>query len=170
MVAKLPSMPVFTDALLGDTEDLSAEEFGAYCRILFVTWRNNGAPLEADDIRLARIAKVTPRRWKAMRPVLERFFDLTDGRWRQKCNHFDDGSGTRLPWRQWAMVRTEVFDRDGRVCVYCGSSQLLECDHVVPVSMGGTNHPSNLVTACKTCNRTKGNKMPEEWHRGPRLA
>jgi uncharacterized protein YdaU (DUF1376 family) len=84
-VAQLPRMGVFTDALLGDTMDLSAEEFGAYCLILFVTWRNNGQSLEDDPARMSRIARVSERRWKAViRPALERFFDLTDGRWRQK--------------------------------------------------------------------------------------
>jgi uncharacterized protein YdaU (DUF1376 family) len=39
-MSQAPSMPVFTDALLGDTMRLSTEEFGAYCLLLFVTWRN----------------------------------------------------------------------------------------------------------------------------------
>lgn len=78
-------MPVFTDALLGDTLDLSAEEFGAYCLLLFATWRNNGAALPDHDTKLARICRVTPRRWSdRLRPVLVRFFDLSDGRWHQK--------------------------------------------------------------------------------------
>ena len=84
-MARLPRMAVFTDALLGDTMDLSVEEFGAYCLILFVTWRNNGQPLEDDPHRMSRIVRVSERRWKAVvRPAIERFFDLTDGRWRQK--------------------------------------------------------------------------------------
>jgi hypothetical protein len=32
----------------------------------------------------------------------------------------------------------------------------LHVDHVVPVSLGGTNGASNLVTACSACNHGKG--------------
>ena len=60
-MSKAPIMPVATDALLADTTHLSADEFGAYCLILFATWRNNGVPLADDDKRLARICRVTPR-------------------------------------------------------------------------------------------------------------
>ena len=84
-MSQAPSMPVFTDALIGDTTHLSAEEFGCYCLLLFATWRNNGQPFEDGDRRLCRICRVSERRWRAViRPVLVEFFDLSDGRWRQK--------------------------------------------------------------------------------------
>ena len=57
-------------------------------------------------------------------------------------------------------VRFEVFKRDGFRCVYCGGmppNVLLEADHVVPVSKGGTNHIDNLVCSCYDCNRGKSN-------------
>lgn len=83
-MSKAPSMPVFPDALIGDTTDLSMEEFGAYCMILFVTWRNNGQALADDPVRMARVCRVSERRWtNELRPVLARFFDLTGGTWRQ---------------------------------------------------------------------------------------
>jgi len=34
-------------------------------------------------------------------------------------------------------LRTKIFDRDGRVCVYCGSSENLSLDHILPKSLGG---------------------------------
>lgn len=61
-------------------------------------------------------------------------------------------------------------------CVYCGRvlrydhSTLgpvpnKECsiDHLLPVSRGGTDDPSNLVLACKGCNRSKSDRTPDEW-------
>ena len=78
-------MPIFTDALLGDTLHLHAEEFGAYCLLLFATWRNNGQALAEDDRKLARICRVTTRRWsERLKPVLREFFDTGDGKWHQK--------------------------------------------------------------------------------------
>jgi 5-methylcytosine-specific restriction endonuclease McrA len=32
------------------------------------------------------------------------------------------------------------------------------CDHVIPVSRGGTDHPSNLRAAHRSCNLRRGNK------------
>ena len=64
----------------------------------------------------------------------------------------------------WAKIRAAVFERDDYTCRYCGKRGVkLECDHVVPVSRGGGNDPSNLVTACFACNRSKHNKTAEEW-------
>lgn len=55
-------------------------------------------------------------------------------------------------------VRFEVFKRDGFTCQYCGAHPpgvVLECDHIVPVALGGSNDDDNLITACFDCNRGK---------------
>jgi uncharacterized protein YdaU (DUF1376 family) len=78
-------MPVFTDALIGDTTHLSTEEFGAYVLILVATWRNNGEALPDCDARMARICRVTAKRWRQrLRPILSEFFNTSDGFWHQK--------------------------------------------------------------------------------------
>lgn len=64
----------------------------------------------------------------------------------------------------WARLRSAVFARDDYTCRYCGvRGTQLECDHVMPVSRGGSNGLDNLVTACIGCNRSKRDKTPEEW-------
>jgi len=78
-------MPLFCDAYLADTMHLSLEEHGAYLKLLIITWRNNGQPIPDEDARLARMLGVSVGHWrKKLRPVLEPFFDLTDGTFRQK--------------------------------------------------------------------------------------
>lgn len=55
-------------------------------------------------------------------------------------------------------IRFEVFKRDLFACQYCGRTPpqvVLECDHINPVSKGGSNRQSNLITACFDCNRGK---------------
>lgn len=42
-------------------------------------------------------------------------------------------------------------------------------DHLVPLSKGGTNYIHNIVIACPTCNMSKGNQLPSEFHKGGRL-
>lgn len=52
-------------------------------------------------------------------------------------------------------------------CVYCGISELsdrLSVDHIFPVSKGGTNDPTNLITACRGCNSSKGKKLFIDWY------
>ena len=44
------------------------------------------------------------------------------------------------------------------LCVYCGEERGSTMDHIVPVSVGGDSHWSNLASACLRCNSGKGNK------------
>jgi hypothetical protein len=70
----------------------------------------------------------------------------------------------RLSAEGWARLRETVFERDDYTCQYCGArGGELECDHVDPISRGGTNELGNLVTACRQCNRSKRNKQIEKW-------
>lgn len=58
-------------------------------------------------------------------------------------------------------IRFDVFKRDNFTCIYCGNnppSAILEVDHIVPVSKGGTDVIDNLATSCFDCNRGKSNK------------
>jgi hypothetical protein len=51
-----------------------------------------------------------------------------------------------------------ILRRDNFACRYCGRSApdvVLHVDHKTPVSLGGTNDPNNLVTACADCNLGK---------------
>lgn len=54
-----------------------------------------------------------------------------------------------------------VLERDKYVCAYCGGHGDT-IDHVLPQSRGGPNTWTNLVAACKPCNNSKDDKLPEE--------
>ena len=59
-------------------------------------------------------------------------------------------------------VRFEIFKRDNFCCAYCGQrppQTTLEIDHIKPVSDGGGNEDSNLVTSCFDCNRGKSDRL-----------
>ena len=61
-------------------------------------------------------------------------------------------------------LRFEILRRDGYTCRYCGAQApdvQLEVDHVIPDTLGGSDEPSNLVTACAPCNRGKSS-MPAD--------
>lgn len=55
-------------------------------------------------------------------------------------------------------ARFLILHRDAFTCRYCGLSAphvVLEVDHVIPRSLGGSNANANLVTSCWDCNRGK---------------
>jgi hypothetical protein len=61
-------------------------------------------------------------------------------------------------------LRFEILRRDDHTCRYCGAQAPdvpLRVDHVVPVALGGTDDPSNLVTACEPCNTGKSSIAPD---------
>lgn len=62
-------------------------------------------------------------------------------------------------------LRFEILRRDGHRCTYCGAEApdaKLHIDHIIPESLGGTNKPSNLTTACQQCNSGKAGRMIDE--------
>jgi 5-methylcytosine-specific restriction endonuclease McrA len=67
------------------------------------------------------------------------------------------------------VTNTFLFARDRYRCQYCGRHQLelkpreaLTRDHLIPISRGGTNEWTNVVTACSPCNTRKGNRLAVE--------
>lgn len=81
---------------------------------------------------------------------------------------------TRDP-KRIARPKARLLADDPR-CVYCGRilaydhptrglvpNRYCSIDHLLPVSRGGTDDPRNLVLACSGCNRSKGNRTPDEW-------
>lgn len=58
-------------------------------------------------------------------------------------------------------IRKLLVERDGLFCHYCNcrmhlnnadAKNFASIEHIMPHSMGGTNHPNNLVLACVACN------------------
>lgn len=67
------------------------------------------------------------------------------------------------------VTNTFLFARDSYRCQYCGRGSLelktresLTRDHLIPLSRGGTNEWTNVVTACSACNTRKANRLPSE--------
>lgn len=64
----------------------------------------------------------------------------------------------------WPARRVRVFERDMYACRYCGRVCFdPHCDHVHPLSRGGSSDEDNLVTACPGCNIRKKDRTPDEW-------
>ena len=64
---------------VADTVHLSAEEHGAYLRLLFSYWRSG--PPKDDDRVLARIVGLSVDEWAEVRPMVEPYFEVLHGQW-----------------------------------------------------------------------------------------
>ena len=83
-MAEFPALPLFTDALLGDTLHLSTRQFGAYMLMLIVAWRTHDCALPDDDEYLCKITRMDRRTWAADKAVVLAFWKKDDNqKWYQ---------------------------------------------------------------------------------------
>jgi hypothetical protein len=59
-------------------------------------------------------------------------------------------------------VKIAVAVRDEGRCVYCGSIERLQYDHVIPWSKGGDSSVDNIQLLCGSHNASKRDKMPDD--------
>jgi len=73
----------------------------------------------------------------------------------------DEGKDAKRPRRESIPddVKLLIWERDRGQCVKCGSNEKLEFDHIIPLSMGGSNTARNLQLLCERCNREKGGRL-----------
>ena len=86
-------------------------------------------------------------------------WNATNGRNRRAAERNAPGSHTA------ADVRAQ-YDRQKGRCYWCGEKVTFRgkhVDHVMPIALGGSNGPENLVIACAHCNTSKGSKHPMDW-------
>lgn len=133
------------------------------------------ASLPNDETVIAAFADMTLAQFRKLRALVMRGFELcSDGRyyhrrlaeevcriWRSRLS---DSRRAELRSAAWRQLRIQVFERDGYACQYCGSSVgMMHCDHIHPVIRGGATEIDNLITACVSCNCSKGGRTLDEW-------
>lgn len=50
-----------------------------------------------------------------------------------------------------------------KACVFCGSSEGLQTDHLIPRSRGGADSAENVVWSCGSCNASRGDQGIFQW-------
>ena len=61
-------------------------------------------------------------------------------------------SGAHFTLEEWE----RLLEACGRRCLACGSGEDLTVDHIVPLSLGGSNAITNIQPLCEECNGRKG--------------
>lgn len=63
-------------------------------------------------------------------------------------------------------VQQQIWYRDNWQCMYCGKKVphvQVTVDHFMPLELGGLDDEENYITACRQCQKAKGNRDPEEY-------
>lgn len=84
------------------------------------------------------------------------------------------GKGTRHPKRKYMSFRMRLWIRQHYRCLICRKqirrrilySEILNLDHIIPKSRGGTRDPENLALVHLACNQAKASDCPCDWY-GP---
>jgi uncharacterized protein YdaU (DUF1376 family) len=77
-MSERPFMQLYVSDFIGDTLHLSTEQIGAYMLMLMAMW-NAGGKLPSDEAKLARVARMSVKKWRAISDDLMAFFDASNG-------------------------------------------------------------------------------------------
>lgn len=77
-MSERPFMQLYVSDFIGDTLHLTTEQIGAYMLTLMAMW-NAGGKLPADEAKLARVARMSVKKWKVISGDLLAFFHEEDG-------------------------------------------------------------------------------------------
>lgn len=149
---------------LSAVEDLSDEELRATVVITMRMYDAQGF-LPLHDAYVIRWLRSNRRKWTRVKAALiARGVLVDEGGGLFSTPLFDHSNIASYRADMTPAVRLAVFERDGWVCVYCGTDTgPFECDHIFPLSRGGSGDMENLACSCKSCNRSKRDMTVEEW-------
>lgn len=77
-MSERPFMQLYVSDFIGDTLHLSTEQIGAYMLLLMAMW-NAGGRLPDDEAKLARVTRMSVKKWRAIADDLMAFFAREDG-------------------------------------------------------------------------------------------
>lgn len=73
-MSERPFMQLYVSDFIGDTLHLSSEQVGAYLLLLMAMW-NAAGKLPNDEAKLARVARLSLKKWRSVAPDLMPFFE-----------------------------------------------------------------------------------------------
>ena len=116
---------------------------------------------------IAEYKKAKSREWRAANP--QRYKEQLD-KWRAENldKHNENARKRRARLRDaktGTITRKEIQRLLSAPCAYCGVTENITVDHVVPLARGGDHTIGNFLPACKTCNSRKRDSFITEWRK-----
>lgn len=138
--------------------------FDSWCRDCYrVTGRKRAARYRQDH-HAECLAK--QRAWFEQHPERAKFYTV---KYRQKRAEHRHQRRARLLGATGTHTAADVraqYERQHGHCFWCGAKvtwRKKHIDHVIPLALGGSNGPENLVIACPSCNLAKGARHPMDF-------
>ena len=154
--------------------DLNILDIGNQLQLTGAVYSGNGGHIltifpdeHGEDFTKAQVLEMGYPEW-------EKFLKQTD-HLEVEMRQMDEATGkivraiVRKSQRQVDQsISWAVFHRDGYKCRYCGRGDgtPLTVDHLVCWEEGGPTSIENLLSACRKCNRTRGNTSYSDWLSG----
>jgi len=119
----------------------------------------------------AAVTEENVRRGLVLQPTLEEWSDIIRASDDPSVFILDETNGIKAIHRKTRYiisgdVQQRVWRAYGFKCFYCdremGDVQLT-IDHFYPLEQSGANDETNYVSACRSCNKQKGNMSPQDW-------
>lgn len=87
--------------------------------------------------------------------------DKANAAWHRRRARLKGNGGSHTPEEIEAILISQGFCCAG--CSISFTKRKPTIDHIIPVSRGGTDDPSNLQLLCQPCNSSKGTRTNHEW-------
>lgn len=128
-MSERPFMQLYVSDFIGDTLQLSTEQIGAYMLLLMAMW-NAGGKLPSDEAKLARVTRMSVKKWKTIADDLMPFFEV-DGdvirhnRLTKELQKSESKSQSRAAAGAEGGKAKALKDNEARVAIAMRSSQHL---------------------------------------------
>ena len=163
-MAAIPYMQFHIADYLADTQGLTTIEHGAYL-LLIMNYYQTGKSLVDNDQVLSQFCRTSVQKWLRMKPTLEKFFSIFEGRWYHKRieNDLDKIAEKSMKSRNAALSRwanERGVNDDKSECERNATAMRTQCDRNAINNNNNNNNNNN-----KNINNnisSEGKKTPPE--------
>lgn len=126
---------------------------------------DNGSDLDFGKAMLDLEELLSDAAWEEIEAIVAR--NLPDIARRRRTELAEERERSRGKAKMARITRLADVGRGVIRCANCGldDPNMIEVDHIHPMSRGGSNSSSNLQLLCRACNSAKGAKTMDEWLR-----
>jgi uncharacterized protein YdaU (DUF1376 family) len=155
-MSERPFMQLYVSDFLGDTLHLSTEHIGAYMLMLMAMW-NAGGSLPDDDVKLARVCRMSLKKWRAVADDMMPFFNRQDGaithnRLTKELQKSESKSQSRASAGAKGGASKSLKDKETAVAIATVLPQHLPDT----ITIEGKETPSGV-------SKKRGSRLPDEW-------
>ena len=142
------------------------------CKVCYNAYSRSPRFAAANKERCDKWVKENPKR---SREIKQKYADEnkeTIYAWKRKYYKENPDKARKFRSKRRALVKgaetnhisdEEISTLYSSPCFYCGDTDNITMEHLVPLSRGGRHSIGNLAPMCESCNKSKQDKLLVEW-------